>query len=80
MGMQSATNTRARGASWRLPRRTGCATATSRRLAREEGLLVGISAGANVFAACGIAGSLSPEQVVLTVLPDTGERYLSLSQ
>src|SRR5207247_9944301 len=39
------------------------ATATSRRLAREEGLLVGISAGANVFAACGIAGSLSPEQV-----------------
>jgi len=56
------------------------ATATSRRLAREEGLLVGISAGANVFAACGIAGSLSPEQVVLTVLPDTGERYLSLSQ
>ena len=43
-------------------------------------ILVGISAGANVFAACGIAGSLSPEQVVLTVLPDTGERYLSLSQ
>ncbi len=55
------------------------ATAMSRRLAREEGLLVGISAGANVFAAAGIAGSLSPAETVLTVLPDTGERYLSLS-
>jgi cysteine synthase A len=56
------------------------ATAMSRRLAREEGLLVGISAGANVFAAAGIAAGLAPEHVVLTVLPDTGERYLSLSQ
>jgi cysteine synthase A len=51
----------------------------SKRLAREEGLLVGISAGANVWAASGIADSLSSEQMVLTVLPDTGERYLSLS-
>ena len=45
------------------------ATLFSRRLAREEGLLVGISAGAAVFAAY---------RVVVTVLPDTGERYLSL--
>jgi cysteine synthase A len=54
------------------------ATQWSRRLTREEGLLVGISAGAAVFAACEVAGALSPEQLVVTVLPDTGERYLSL--
>ena len=50
----------------------------SRRLAREEGLLVGISAGAAAFAACAVAATLTPAQLVLTVLPDTGERYLSL--
>jgi len=55
------------------------ATATSKRLAREEGLLVGISAGAAAFAACRIAESLSPAMTVLTVLPDTGERYLSMA-
>jgi len=54
------------------------ALAWSRRLAREEGLLVGISAGAAAFAACTIAGELGPEQIVVTILPDTGERYLSL--
>jgi len=54
------------------------ATVWSRRLCREEGLLVGISAGAAAFAACAVAGELGPEQVVVTVLPDTGERYLSL--
>ncbi len=54
------------------------ATVWSRRLCREEGLLVGISAGAAAFAACTVAGELGPEQVVVTVLPDTGERYLSL--
>ncbi len=54
------------------------ATATSRRLAREEGLLVGISAGANVWAACRVAETLTPDQVVVTVLCDTGERYLSV--
>jgi cysteine synthase A len=54
------------------------AIAWSRRLAREEGLLVGISAGAAVFAACAVAATLTPSQLVLTVLPDTGERYLSL--
>ena len=54
------------------------AIAWSRRLAREEGLLVGISAGAAAFAACAVAATLTPAQLVLTVLPDTGERYLSL--
>ena len=54
------------------------ATAWSRRLCREEGLLAGISAGAAVFAACTVAGELGPDQVVVTLLPDTGERYLSV--
>jgi cysteine synthase A len=54
------------------------ALAWARRLAREEGLLVGISAGAAAFAACAVAAELAPAQVVVTVLPDTGERYLSL--
>jgi cysteine synthase A len=54
------------------------AMAWSRRLAREEGLLVGISAGAAVFAACAVAAELAPDRLVVTVLPDTGERYLSL--
>src|SRR6059036_532590 len=53
------------------------ALAWSRRLAREEGLLVGVSAGAAVFAACLVAAELAPGQLVVTVLPDTGERYLS---
>ncbi len=54
------------------------ALAWSRRLTREEGLLVGTSAGAAVFAACAVAAELGPEQLVITLLPDTGERYLSL--
>jgi cysteine synthase len=54
------------------------ATAWSRRLCREEGLLAGISAGAAVFAACAVASELGPEQLVVTLLPDTGERYLSV--
>jgi len=54
------------------------AIAWSRRLAREEGLLAGISAGAAAFAACAVAATLTRQQLVLTVLPDTGERYLSL--
>jgi cysteine synthase A len=52
----------------------------SRRLAREEGLLVGISSGANVHIAREVARDLGPECVVLTVLCDTGERYFSLNQ
>ena len=54
------------------------AVAWSRRLARDEGLLVGISAGAAALAACEVAAEMRPEQTVVTVLPDTGERYLSL--
>jgi cysteine synthase A len=55
------------------------ATAMARRLARDEGLLVGISSGANVWAACQIAESLPADRVVVTVLCDTGERYLSVT-
>jgi cysteine synthase A len=55
------------------------ATAMARRLAREEGLLVGISSGANVWAACRVAESRPADQVVVTVLCDTGERYLSVT-
>jgi cysteine synthase B len=46
------------------------------KLAREEGLLVGPSSGANVFAARRFAASLQPPAVVVTVLCDGGERYL----
>ena len=49
------------------------------RLAREEGLLVGISAGANVYAACVVARRLGAGKTVVTILPDTGERYLSIA-
>jgi cysteine synthase A len=55
------------------------ATAMARRLAREEGLLVGISAGANVWASCQVAEALPAGQIVVTVLCDTGERYLSVT-
>jgi cysteine synthase A len=51
----------------------------SRRLAREEGLLVGISAGANVFAAKKVAEQLGAGKTVVTMLCDTGERYLSVN-
>lgn len=49
----------------------------ARRLAREEGLLVGVSAGANVHAAVRLARTLPPGSVVITVLCDAGGRYLS---
>ena len=49
------------------------------RLAREEGLLAGISSGANVFAARSVAAQLGAGKTVVTILPDTGERYLSVS-
>lgn len=48
------------------------------QMSREEGLLVGISSGANVIAASQIAQQLGPGKAVVTVLPDRGERYLSL--
>ena len=51
---------------------------TARKLARVEGLFVGISSGANVFAALQIARRLEPNQNVVTILCDTGERYLSM--
>ena len=54
------------------------AYATAKRLTREEGLLVGISAGANVFASLQVADRLGAGKVVVTILPDTGERYLSV--
>jgi len=50
---------------------------TSQRLAQEEGLLVGISAGANVFAALSVAKRAGKGKVVLAIVPDLGERYLS---
>ena len=49
----------------------------SRRLAREEGLLCGISSGTNVAAAVRLARELGPGKTVVTILPDTGERYIS---
>lgn len=49
-------------------------------LAREEALLVGISSGANVLAAQRVAEKLSPEDVVVTVLCDTGTRYFSIEE
>lgn len=53
------------------------AISTSQRLAREEGILAGISAGANVFAALSVAKREGREKVVLVIVPDVGERYLS---
>jgi len=50
----------------------------SRRICREEGLLVGISAGANVVASLKIAKRLGEGKRVVTILPDTGERYLTM--
>ena len=51
----------------------------SKRLTREEGILAGISAGANVFAARKIAERLGAGKTVVTVICDTGERYLSVN-
>ena len=50
---------------------------TARALAREEGLLCGVSSGTNVAAAKRLARKLGPGKTVVTVLPDTGERYFS---
>jgi len=53
---------------------------TTKQLAKKEGLLVGISAGANVFAAQKVAESLGAGKNVVTILCDTGERYLSIEK
>ena len=50
---------------------------TSRRLAKEEGILCGISSGTNVTAALRLAKELGEGKTVVTILPDTGERYFS---
>jgi cysteine synthase A len=50
---------------------------TARRLAIEEGVFVGISAGGTLAAALRVADQAEPGSVILTMLPDTGERYLS---
>jgi cysteine synthase A len=53
----------------------GCA----RRLAREEGILCGISSGTNVFGALKVARELGPGHTVVTLIPDGGLKYLSTS-
>ena len=55
----------------------GQALQTARDLARKEGLLAGISAGTYVFAALKLAKRLGPGKTVVTILPDTAERYFS---
>lgn len=55
---------------------TPAAQEMTRRLAREEGLLVGVSAGANVFAALRLARTLAAGSVVVTILCDAGTRYM----
>ena len=49
----------------------------ARELARKEGLMCGISSGTNVAAAIQLAKKLGPGKTVVTVLPDTAERYFS---
>ena len=55
----------------------GDALETAKRLAREEGIMCGISSGTNVAAAIALAKKLGPGKTVVTVLPDTAERYFS---
>ena len=50
---------------------------TARKLAKEQGLLVGTSSGANVFAAMQIAEKYGKDEVIATVLADRAERYFS---
>jgi cysteine synthase A len=53
------------------------ATAMTQRLAREEGLLAGTSTGCNVIAALRVAERLGPGSTIVTVMCDTGMKYLS---
>jgi cysteine synthase A len=57
---------------------TDDAIEASRAISREEGLLVGISSGANVLAAMQVARELGPGHSIVTMLCDRGERYLSV--
>jgi len=54
------------------------AYAMMKRLAREEGLFVGISSGAAAHVAVQVAQEVPPDQLIVVILPDTGERYLTL--
>jgi cysteine synthase len=51
--------------------------AWAKRLAREEGILTGISGGSTFAVAIGLAGTATPGSTILAILPDTGERYMS---
>jgi cysteine synthase len=53
------------------------AVENARALARNEGILCGISSGATFSAALKVAAEAAPSSVILAMLPDTGERYLS---
>ena len=53
---------------------------TAGRLAEEEGIFAGISSGAAAWAACRVARDAGAGRTVVTVLPDTGERYFSMAQ
>ena len=53
------------------------AAATSRQIAREEGILAGISSGAAAWAALKVAGRLGKDKKVVVIFPDQGDRYLS---
>ncbi|HAK57569.1 MAG TPA: cysteine synthase A [Lachnospiraceae bacterium] len=53
------------------------AISTAKQLATKEGILCGISSGTNVAAALKLAKKLGPGKTVVTILPDTGERYFS---
>ena len=52
---------------------------TMRRISRDEGLLVGMSSGANVYASLKVAKEIGANKVIVTILPDTGDRYFSLA-
>jgi cysteine synthase A len=60
-----------------IPVRTEDAKAMARRLAREEGLFAGTSSGANVVAAIGLAERLGPAATIVTLMCDSGLKYLS---
>ena len=53
---------------------------TMKEISQKEGLLVGMSSGANINAALQVAKAKGPDKTVVTILPDTGERYFSLSR